>query len=272
MSVVAEGISTVRTRAGGLSNRKSRREFKLGHAAVSVAAPLILIGLVAAGWQWVATTQTSVLPTIGSVIDNYVEQPGFYWSQIEYTLTNALIGCVLGIAVAWVLAVLVVHVPVIRSAIMPIAIAVHATPIVAVAPALVVAFGFGRTPHLIVVALMVFFPMLVNTITGLRSAPKEMLEVFESMSASKWETFVHLRLPVSLPYIFAAGKTCVTLAMIGAVVSEFQGATEGLGACIVQAMNYLDLPQMWVAITLSAIASLILLTIVGCVEKAVVRW
>lgn len=239
---------------------------------LSLIAPVALIGILAAGWEWVAINQTSVLPTIGSVAADFGARPEFYWSHLEFTVANALVGFVIGVGVAWLLGLIVVHLPVLRSAIMPVATAVHATPIVAVAPALVVAFGFGRTPHLITVALIVFFPMLINTIAGLRAVPTEIMEVLQSMSASTWDTFLHVRLPASLPFLFAAGKTCVTLAMIGAVVSEFHGGNTGLGASIVQAMTYLDLAQMWVCIALSALTSLLLLGLVGMLEKAVVRW
>lgn len=242
------------------------------HTFVAILAPALLIGLLAWGWEWVANNRASVLPTLGSVFADLADRPSFYWSQLQTTLTTALIGFVIGVAVALVLAILIVHIPILHAAIMPIAVLLHATPIVAIAPALVVAFGFGTAPHLIVVALMVFFPMLINAITGLRAVPTDMLEVFQSMSATKSDVFFRLRLPASMTYLFAAAKTCVTLGMIGAVVSEFHGATKGLGATIVQAMTYLNLPQMWAAIALSAMASLILLGLISLLEKLVVRW
>lgn len=241
-------------------------------AVVAVLAPAGLIGLLAVAWQWVAHNKVSVLPTLGSVFTDFVGRPEFYWSQLQYTLSTALIGLVMGVGIALILAILIVHLPVLHAAIMPVAVVVHATPVVAISPALVVAFGFGTTPHLVVVALMVFFPMLINAITGLRAVPTDMLEVFQSMSASKADVFFRLRLPASLSYLFAAAKTCVTLAMIGAVVSEFHGATKGLGATIVQAMTYLDLPQMWAAIAMSALTSLVLLGLVGLAQKLIVRW
>lgn len=242
------------------------------HTVVAVLAPVVLIGLLALAWEWVATNRVSVLPTLGSVFTDLADRPSFYWTQLLYTLSTALTGFVIGVGVALALAILIVHIPVLHAAIMPVAVLVHATPIVAISPALVVAFGFGTTPHLIVVALMVFFPMLINAITGLKAVPTDMLEVFRSMAATKSDVFFRLRLPASLTYLFAAAKTCITLGMIGAVVSEFHGATKGLGATIVQAMTYLNLPQMWAAIALSAVVSLILLGLVGLLEKLVVRW
>ena len=262
------------TASGSAGARRVRRTVPRpsAHTAVAILAPVVLLGLLSLGWEWVANNRASVLPTLGSVFADLADRPSFYWSQLQTTLTTATIGFMIGVAVALILAILIVHIPLLHAAIMPIAVLLHATPIVAIAPALVVAFGFGTAPHLIVVALMVFFPMLINAITGLRAVPTDMLEVFQSMSATKSDIFFRLRLPASMTYLFAAAKTCITLGMIGAVVSEFHGATKGLGATIVQAMTYLNLPQMWAAIALSATVSLILLGLVSLLEKLVVRW
>jgi NitT/TauT family transport system permease protein len=240
----------------------------------SLAALIVIaiFAVLAAGWEWVAYTQDSVLPKLGAVLHELTSRPHFYWTQLQYTLITALEGTAIGVSVALVLAVIVVHAPLVRSAVMPIAILIHATPVIAIAPALVVAFGFGRVPHLIVVALLTFFPMLINAISGLRTVPEDVMEVFDSMAASKWEILVRLRLPGSLRFLFAAAKTCVTLGMVGSIVSEFQGATIGLGATIVTATTYLNLAQMWAAIALAALTSLVLLGAVSIVERFVIRW
>ncbi|MFF5262807.1 ABC transporter permease [Actinomadura viridis] len=237
-----------------------------------VLAPVVLFALLGIGWQWVAAEQPSVLPPLGGVLGDLTAQPGFYLSNLRETLTSALIGGAAGIGVALLLAVIVVHAPWLGSAVMPAAVLIHATPILAIAPALIVAFGFGRTPHVIVVALITFFPMLINAITGLRAVDPQALEVFRSMAASRRDVFFRLRVPSSLGYLFSSGKTCVTLAVIGAIVSEFTGTDKGIGAVIVQSTTYLNLVQMWGAILVAALCSLILLGLVGLAERLVVRW
>jgi NitT/TauT family transport system permease protein len=263
----ADGTSPARAgaRARGASRRRGRR-------IASVFAPLVVFALLGAAWQLVAAHEPSILPSLGPVGAALVDSPGFYWSNLSETLSTTLIGLVIGVAGALLLAVIVVHIPWLRTAIMPVAVLVHAMPVVAIAPALIVAFGFGRTPHVIVVVLTTFFPMLINAITGLRAVDPEALDVFRVLSASRWEVFWRLRVPSSLGYLFAAGKTCVTMGVIGATVSEFTGTQQGIGAVIVQSTTYLDITQMWAAIFVAAALSLVLLGLVAVAEKLVIRW
>jgi NitT/TauT family transport system permease protein len=237
-----------------------------------VVAPLVVFVLLGVAWQQVASRLPSVLPSLGPVGASLVDNPGFYLSNLEATLNTVVIGLVIGVAGALVLAVIVVHVPWLRMAIMPVAVLVHAMPVVAIAPALIVAFGFGAAPHVIVVVLTTFFPMLINAITGLRSVDQEALDVFRVLAASRWEVFWRLRVPGSLGYLFAAGKTCVAMGVIGAVVSEFTGTQRGIGAVIVESTVYLNIVQMWAAIFVAAVTSLILLGLVALTEKLVIRW
>jgi NitT/TauT family transport system permease protein len=229
----------------------------------------VLLGL---AWQWVADALPSVVPPLGDIAADLAAQPEFYLDNLRETLTSAALGFVVGVGGALLLAVVVVHVPWLTAAVMPVAVLVHSTPILAIAPALIVAFGFNRTPHVIVVALITFFPMLINGITGLRAIDPEALDVFRAMAASRWDVFVRLRVPSSMGYLFAAAKTCVTMAVIGAIVSEFTGTSEGIGAVIVQSTVYLNIAQMWGAIAVAAASSLALLGAVTLAERLVVRW
>jgi NitT/TauT family transport system permease protein len=251
---------------------KARTAVRWRPHPIQVIAPLAVFVLLGVAWQVVAGRLPSVIPPLGPVGASLVDSPGFYLSNLGETLTTAVIGLAIGVACALVLAVIVVHLPWLRTAIMPVAVLVHAMPVVAIAPALIVAFGFGRTPHVIVVVLTTFFPMLINAITGLRSVDSEALDVFRVLAASRWEIFWRLRVPSSLGYLFAAGKTCVTMAMIGAIVSEFTGTQQGIGAVIVQSTVYLNIVQMWGAIFLAAVTSLLLLGLVSLTEKLVIRW
>ncbi len=271
------GVTAARTEAPTLAGvpavpRAPRRRRRTAGWPKRVLPPVVTFAVLAALWEWVATVQTSVLPALPDVGRSLVDDPEFYLGNLGYTMSSAAMGFVIGIGVALALAVLIVHVPLLHAALMPVAVLVHATPVLAVAPALIVAFGFGKLPHILIVALITFFPMLINAIAGLRSVPGEMLDVFRSMAATRTEVFWQLRLPASLPFLFAAGKTCATLAIIGAIVSEFTGSVEGIGAVIITSTKYLDLPQMWAAIFLSALVSLVSLGAVGVVERLVVRW
>jgi len=253
--------------------RRRRRIFpRTGNAALTVGAPIVLFLLLALVWQWAASTFKSVLPPIQNIVTDIVGRPDFYLSNLGVTVGSAMAGFAIGISVALVLGAAVVHFRFLRAAIMPLALLLNVTPIVAISPALVVAFGFNDIPHILVAALTAFFPMLINSITGLRAVDPQALEVFDAMAASRWEIFSRLRVPSSLPYLFAGARLSVAAAMIGAIVSEFTGSSKGIGAVIVTATTYLNLSQMWGAIFFSAITSLILLGLVGLAERLTVRW
>ena len=145
------------------------------------------------------------------------------------------------------------------------------TPIVAISPALIVAFGFTVLPHIIVAALSAFFPMLINAISGLNDVDREPLDIFTALSASRWQIFLRLRVPSSLRYLFAGGRLAITAAMVGAVVSEFTGTATGIGAVIALAQVYLVLPQMWAAIFFAGISTILLLGLVSLAERLTVR-
>jgi NitT/TauT family transport system permease protein len=148
------------------------------------------------------------------------------------------------------------------------------TPLVAIAPALVVAFGFGPMPKLIITGLICFFPILINTATGLRSVPQQVLQVYRTMDASRVELLWHVRVPNALPYLFAALRIVFPLSIIGAVVAEMSasGATGGLGTAISVASSMNQLPVVYASILVLAVMGVLLLLAVTLVERRVLHW
>lgn len=240
--------------------------------AVTILSPVAVFLLLGLGWQWVAYNIGSILPPLGKVAGEFINRPDFYLFHLGVTVYAGLAGFAIGAVTAVFLAVSIIYFRFLGSAIIPVALMLNATPIVAISPALIVAFGFNAIPHIIVATLSAFFPLLINAITGLRSVDGGSLEVFEAMSASKMETFLRLRLPSSLPHLFAGGKVAITAAMIGSIVSEFTGTSQGLGAVIVMATSFLNLPQMWAAIFTSILATLGLIGLLNLGERLLVRW
>lgn len=235
-------------------------------------APALFFLLLAIGWQWVAFNLKSILPPLETVAADIAARPGFYAGNLWVTLQAALIGFALGGGIAFVLAVLVIHLSFLRLAIVPVALLLNVTPVVAISPALIVAFGFNAVPHIIVAAVSAFFPMLINAMAGLRAVDPQALEVFQSLAASPLDVLCRLRLPASLPHLFAGARLSVIAAMVGSIVSEFMGTAHGIGAAIVIATTYLNLSQMWGAIFISAVTSLILIGLLDLAERLVVRW
>lgn len=237
-----------------------------------IVAPIVFVILLAAAWEWVAYTFRSVLPPIEAMVQALVDKPDIFLKGLGSTAWMAAVGFVIGTLVALVLAALITYIDWMRAAVLPIATMLHVTPIVAIAPALIVAFGFGPEPKIIVAAISAFFPMLINAIAGFADVDPQADEVFQAMSASKTETFFRLRLPSSLTHLFAGAQVAITGAVIGQVVAEFMGSAVGLGAIIVTAQSYLALDQMWVAIFFTAFLSLIGLGIVNLARRLIIRW
>jgi NitT/TauT family transport system permease protein len=238
-------------------------------------APLVVL-LVVLGvlWQVGADRLPYLLPPLDDVWAALSADPGYFLENSWVTLREALAGLAIGFLAAFVLAVLVSEVTLARRAIMPVAVVLNVTPLVAIAPALVVAFGFGAAPKLILTALICFFPILINASVGLRSVPTPVLQVFRSVHASRWEVLRHLRIPGALPYVFAALQIVFPLSVVGAVVAELSaaGSAAGLGTVIQVASSMNRLATVWAAIFVLALMGSSLLLVVTAVERRVLRW
>ena len=145
-------------------------------------------------------------------------------------------------------------------------------PIVAIAPLLIVWFGNGLLPKVIVAAIISFFPVVVNTTKGLRSVDAEAFDLFDSMSATQSQVFFKLRVPSALPYLFAALRISSTLAVIGAIVGEFSGADRGLGFFIMISSHRLETVDMFVGILLSSLLGILFFYGIALLEKVIVPW
>src|SRR5258707_2133783 len=156
---------------------------------LALAVLLVILGL---AWQWGARRWPFLLPPLPSVGRSLASNTTYYLKNAGITLGEAIAGLAIGLAVAFALAILVSEIPVARRAIMPVAVVLNVTPLVAIAPALVVAFGFGPAPKIVITALICFFPILINTAVGLRSVPQPVLQVYRTMNASRLETLVYL--------------------------------------------------------------------------------
>ncbi|MFJ7288067.1 ABC transporter permease [Curtobacterium sp. NPDC098951] len=241
----------------------------------TVWAPLVvMLAVLAALWQIGAVTMPYLLPPLPAVGETLATQLPYYLQNAGITLVESLVGLGIGFVAAFVLAVLTSELPIVRRAVMPIAIVLNVTPLVAIAPALVVAFGFGPLPKLVITALICFFPILINTATGLRSVPQPVLQVYRTIDASRIEMLVHLRIPNALPFVFAALRIVFPLSIIGAVVAELSasGSTGGLGTVISTASSMNQLDVVYAAIAILAVMGVALLGVISLVERRVLRW
>ncbi|WP_022907961.1 ABC transporter permease [Curtobacterium sp. B18] len=268
-STASATTTTVESKAAA-----SRRPLP-GWIRPTVWTPLVvMLAVLAVLWQIGATTMPYLLPPLPAVGETLATQLPYYLQNAGITLVESLVGLGIGFVAAFVLAVLTSELPIVRRAVMPIAIVLNVTPLVAIAPALVVAFGFGPLPKLVITALICFFPILINTATGLRSVPQPVLQVYRTIDASRIEMLVHLRIPNALPFVFAALRIVFPLSIIGAVVAELSasGSTGGLGTVISTASSMNQLDVVYAAIAILAVMGVALLGVISLVERRVLRW
>ncbi|MGH3247512.1 MAG: ABC transporter permease [Trebonia sp.] len=248
---------------------------RIGWVRPAIWLPLVVM-LVILGflWQWGARSMPYLLPPLSSVGDSLSGNLTYYIRNAGTTLGEAVAGLAMSFVAAFIVATAMSEVAVIRRAVMPFAIVLNVTPLVAIAPAMVVAFGFGPAPKLIITALICFFPFLINTALGLRSVPQQVLQVYKTMNASRLELLIHLRVPNATPYLFAALRIVCPLSIIGAVVAEMSasGSVSGLGSVISNASTMNQLQVVYAAIFILAIMGVLLMLIITSVERRALHW
>ena len=157
-------------------------------------------------------------------------------------------------------------------ALYPILVVVQSTPVVAVAPIIVVLLGTNDLPRIVITFLIAFFPIVVSTVTGLTATPAELVDLSRSLKAARGRQMMHIRLPYALPYIFSALRVSTTLAVIGAVVAEFVAAERGLGYLIFFSTSFFKVPQAFAALAVLVTLSLVLFRAVGALQERLFPW
>jgi NitT/TauT family transport system permease protein len=198
------------------------------------------------------------------------------WVQLlhaaQYTLFEILVGFIASIVIGVPLAFLIVLSKTLERIVMPITVASQAIPKVAIAPILVVWLGFGLLPKIAISFLIAFFPIVVSTVTGLKSVELEMIDLVRSMGAGTRKIMLRVRAPTALPHMFAGFKVAICLSVVGAIVGEFVGSDHGLGFLLLTATGTLDGPLVWSALTILIAMGVILYMIVAKIERMTIRW
>jgi NitT/TauT family transport system permease protein len=235
-------------------------------------APLIFALFLLAAWQaivMVADIPEYLLPAPTAIFSNIDRT---LLIQLGVTFVEALAGFLIASLLAFGCAILFVRFATLEQGLFPIAIAIKTTPIVAVAPLLVIWLGTGWWSKIVAVILICFFPVLVNAVKGLKAADAEYRELFQTLGASRAQEFRKLRIPYCLPYLFSALKISSSLAIVGAIVGEFVGATQGLGYLIMVSSAHLETATLFAAIAAAALAGIILFYVIGWCEQRVIFW
>jgi NitT/TauT family transport system permease protein len=240
---------------------------------------LILISLLLAllVWQALVTWRgypSFILPAPSQVGQRFVQaiQDGSLLRHTAVTLAEVLSGLSLGVGVATVLGYLLARSLPLERLLSPYIIASQAIPIVAIAPLLVIWFGPGMFSKVLICALIVFFPVLINTVVGVRSVPADLRDLLRSLRATRWQTLRLLEAPAALPIFLGGLRVGATLAVIGAVVGEFVGAESGLGFLINVGRGLYDTALVFVAVFTLVALALILYGLVAWLESHLLAW
>jgi NitT/TauT family transport system permease protein len=197
---------------------------------------------------------------------------GALWLHVRVTLTEILIGLGVGMLTATLLGYLLAHSPLAERLLAPYIVASQSVPTVAIAPLLVIWFGTGMLSKILVCALIVFFPILVNTVVGVRSVQEDLKDLMRTLEASRWQMIWLLEVPAALPTLLGGLKVGATLAVIGAVVGEFVASDRGLGYLLKQGQQLYDTPLVFVGIVTLIVMAQALYGIVALLERVLLRW
>jgi ABC-type nitrate/sulfonate/bicarbonate transport system permease component len=237
------------------------------------AAALMLLFLVI--WQAyveLADVNSVILPPPTEVATALWENRSLLLSDLGVTIREIVYGFLLGAGVGMFLGILIVYSKAMERALYPLVITSQAVPVFAIAPLLVIWFGFGITPKILMAAVIVFFPICVNQVEGLRSADRGAIELMSAFGASEWKVFRTVRLPASVPYLLAGMQLGVTYAVIGAVIAEWLGADSGIGYRMVVANSLAQTDIVFAAIVVAAVVGVVLFAVVRIVGNLLFPW
>ena len=226
-------------------------------------------------WQFLlpwAGVPAYIVPTPTTIAGVFYKQWPLLIANLWPTALESVAGFLVGNFAAILLAIVFVYSRVVRAAYFPVVLFFNTIPILALAPIIILIFGLGLMPKVIIAAVICFFPTLVNMIRGLNSASPSEQELLRILSATPWEAFWRLRLPRSLPMLFSSLRIASATAVIGAIVGEWIGSDRGLGALIIQATFNYRSGQLYAAIVLSSSMAICLFLIVAAVERRVIRY
>lgn len=255
---------------GGPRRRAGRRLLE------RLAVPLSLaLGVLA--WRWLVAARdipAFILPPPERVAARFVSAvaDGTWWNETRVTLGESLLGFALGFVVANLLGYLLAHSRLLERLVGAYIPASQALPIVAIAPLLILWLGYGLAPKIVAAALMVFFPMLINTVSGLRQIEPSLREVAQVYGANRWQTLIHVEVPLALPTILSGIKISFTLAVTGATVAEFMGADHGLGVLLNVSRGLFDTPLLFVALLTLVGLAMLAYGLVSLLERVLIRW
>ena len=242
---------------------------------LAVVPPLVVVGLLVAAWQAYAGLSNignDVLPPPTRVLSVTWENRADLWANALPTLRATLAGFALSLVVGLALAVLVDASATLRRALMPVLVASQTLPIFALAPLMVIWFGFDLTPKVLLVALVTFFPITVALAEGFAASEPGAEELLRSMGAGRARVFRSVRFPSALPFFFAGLRIAITYAVVAAIFAEYAGASAGLGIYMQNAKNSFRTDLVLAAVLVTTLLTLTLFALTYALERLAIPW
>ena len=212
------------------------------------------------------------IPSPTAIMEEFAKSWKILLGHTGVTLLETLLGFIAGVAVAAGVAILIDSSNMIERIFMPFAVISQTIPLVALAPLLAIWFGFGILPKIILVILVVFFPVTVNLVQGFKSIDSNLHEMMLGLKATKWQIFTKLKVPGSLPFFFSGLKISAAYAVMGAVISEWTGASKGLGIYMTRAMSSFKTAALFADIIIISLLSILLFKAIGYLERKFITW
>jgi ABC-type nitrate/sulfonate/bicarbonate transport system permease component len=243
--------------------------------------PLLLVLALIGIWQLAASSgfladtlglEEFLVPSPSEIIDVLWQDRKLIFDNAGTTLIEILAGFALALVCGLAVAVAFRGSDLVRRAGYPLVVASQTIPVIVIAPVLVVWFGYGIWPKLLIIALVCFFPIAVNTLDGLRSTDPEAVRMMRSLGASRIGIFRRVEVPTALPAIFTGARIAAAVAVIGAVFGEWAGSEKGLGHLILQDNAQLMTARMFASVLVLSLIAIVIYSLIGLLERAVVRW
>jgi NitT/TauT family transport system permease protein len=243
------------------------------HASIlwPLATVIVMLVIWEAGCR-MAGIPDYILPSPTKVASVGLERGEYLLWHATVTTLEILAGFMLSLIVGVMIAILITASRTFEQAIYPILIVSQAVPKIAVAPLLLVWFGFGWEPKMLVAFLIAFFPVVIDTVTGIQSVPTAMHDLARSMGASRLQTMTRFVMPHALPHLFSGIKVAITLAVSGAIIGEFVGADKGIGYVLLLANGRMETPLVFAGIIILSVVAMLLFYVIQFVERLCLPW
>ena len=241
----------------------------------SKIAPIVFVLILLLLWESIINLggiEKYIMPAPSDVVKTLIKDFDVMLPNILVTLYEGVVGFIIAIIFALILAIIMDMVPLIKKAVYPVLVISQTVPVIAIAPLFIIWFGFGTLPKIIVVVLVCFFPIVISIVDGLVGVDNDLINHFKLMGASKIKRLIHLKLPYGMINFFSGMRIAATYSIMGAVIGEWLGGEKGLGVYMTRARSAYALDKMFAAIVVIVVISMGMFFLVNLIEKIFTPW